>query len=210
MPAMQAILSLFRPRAAAAPGVAFTVRSTVRAPGAELLQTLYLTEGWVMTELGGTLILFRRERPGRLVVDARARRLRPLDQSAQLGEMERLGSALGPARARKEPGLVRMEGFLCTRYTLRAGEGRVAAAAEVHAVSLPGLGDTALHAERLFDRRLDPLGVPLAPDELVVRSRTSVVSAGCERLQTSLLEGLEEGIQRRDELDEYVAFRVAG
>lgn len=204
------MLSLFARRPPPLPRVEFTLRYRVRTEGAEMDRTLYVTETYVVTRMGPTTLIFRPGREERYVVDAERRRLRRLDLSAQRAQAERLRAALGPARVSAVPAGEVGEGFACTRYTLWAEGERARASAGVLAMRLPGVEATALHAERELGRRHAAFALPLRPGEVVVRARSRLVAGGVEQLHREELAELEDRIAGREELDEHLAFPVAG
>ena len=67
---------------------------------------------------------------------------------------------------------------------------------------------TALHEERLLEAKLHPFALPLAPDELVVRSTTRTYANGFQHTQSYRLATLTTEIEDLKSLEALLAYPI--
>lgn len=202
------MLKMFSRKAPATSQVVYTIRMRVSVRGAEIPQTQVATENYVFTTVGPTSLVFLPRSGARYLVDHEKKTLKPLDLAAQLAQMEQLRDAIGEVRVTSAPADAPVDGFACTRHEIRADHARIMVEGEMFSTRIAGLERTALGAERAFDRIYQPFGVRLEDDELVVFSRTSLVSAGFEQSQETRLEGVQEGAPDLALLDAAQGYKV--
>jgi hypothetical protein len=202
------MLKLFSRKAPATSQVVYSIRMRVSVHGTEIPQTQVVTENYVFTTVGPTSLLFRPQTGGRYLVDHEKRTLKPLDLTAQLAQMEQLRDAIGEVSITSQPAAEPVDGYTCTHHVIRTEHSRIMVEGEMFSTRIPGLERTALGAERRFDKTYQPFGVSLEDDELVVHSRTSLVSAGFEQSQETRLESVAEGAPDLALLDAAQGYKV--
>jgi hypothetical protein len=194
------------PRIAA--GVGLTVRGTITTAGHSIPHVQYLTDSFVVTELGRSTIVHSTALGGRFVVDRALRRLKRVDPLAQNVQVEHLRELVGAIAVHRDPELVEVDGFPCRRYRLCNDSTRLVVSAEAYCTRLPEIAATALHDERQVEAQLHPFVLPLEPDELVVRSTTQTFANGFQHTQSYRLGSLERGIADLEALEALLAFPI--
>jgi hypothetical protein len=188
--------------------VGLIVRSAMKIHTRELVQTQYLSEHYVLTELERMLLLFWPERGRRFAVDRVRRELKPLDVSAQLAQAAQLRAAIGEVRMEPAEGEEEIAGFTCRRLVMRNESPVIVLEGELCYTRLPRLADTAIAREREFDAALQPFAAPLAPDELVVRSTMRLLARGFEQSQRTELQAVETRPEGFEELDRILTYTL--
>lgn len=186
----------------------FTIRSTLTAHGRAVEQTQYATESYVITEVAGSTVLYAPGLHGRYIVDRARRQLRPVVMTGQAPQPEQIRSLLGQLEIEEESGSTEIDGWACRMIRVHNRDARLIVSVESYCARVPGIGLTALPAERSFDAPFQPFQLPLAADEVVVRSTTRALAADFEQSQTVTLTSLDRRVEGRDALDEMLRFTI--
>lgn len=196
-----------RPKAVQS-STAFRVQTTLRLPNAELAQTQVITEHYVVSEVNRQTILYLASADQRYMVDRVAKTLKAVNPSPQqVASIEALRRMVGEVAYAPDGDDVEVDGRLCRRLTIAVETPQLVMSGEALATRIPGLAGTALPKERALDARLQPFRMPLADDEIPVRSTTRLLAAGSEQNQSSALLSVEEGVAV-EEYDAFTAFKV--
>ena len=204
------MLTLFSRPAPVRSEVGLIVRNSLLIHTQQLVQTQYLSEHYVLTDVGRMLMLYWPERGQRFVVDRAKQELKALDVSPQLAQVAQLKPALGEVKIERMEGEEEIGGFACRRLRAHNENAAIVFSGELFYTRVPELGDTALGRERELDERLQPFAMPLAADEIVVRSTMKMLARGFEQNQRTDLLGVESKVDAFEELDRIVSFRVVG
>jgi hypothetical protein len=196
-------------RAPVAGGAAYLIRSKISFHGEHFVQTQYVTDRYAVTEMRGVIVLFSAAEGRRFTVDPTRRRLIPQDLSVQRAEVERLRAALGEVVVEPSAGAEDVLGYPCEHFAVRNARAEMVVSADVYCARIEGLGCTVLAQEREFERMFQPLSVPLADDQIIVRARTVVVARDFEHRQAVELAGIEAASSPMDRLEEYLLYPVA-
>ena len=202
------MLSLFSRPAPVRSEVGLIVRNSMTIHTQQLVQTQYLSEHYVLTDVGRMLMLYWPERGQRFVVDRAREELKPLDLSAQLAQVAQLRPAIGEVKVERLEGEEEVAGYSCRRLRARNENSAIVFGGELLCTRIPELADTALGREREFDERLQAFVMPLAADEIVVRSTMKMLARGFEQNQRTELLGLESRPEEFAELDRILSFKV--
>ena len=186
------------------------VRGMIVTAGHSVSHVQYLTEEFVVTELGRSAVIHSTVLGGRFVVDRSHCRLRRVDPVAQTVQVEHLRELVGSVEVHRELEMVEVDGFPCRRYRLCNDSTRLVVAAEAFCTRLQEVAATALHEERTLEARLHPFVLPLDPDELVVRSTTRTFANGFEHTQSYQLSSLERKIENFAALEALLAYPIDG
>ncbi len=189
-------------------GAGLTVRGNITAAGVTLDHVQFLTERFVVTEIGDTTTLHASELGGRFVVDVSGRRLRRVGISGDDVRISHLREMIGDVAVHRDPEPVTMGGFVCRRYRLCNDSSRIMISAESFCARVAAIGRTALHDERSFEVALHPLALPLDPDELVVSSTTRTYANGYQHVQSYHLASLTEGIEEVERIEAFLKFPI--
>jgi hypothetical protein len=189
-------------------GVAFVIRSKISFHGEHFMQTQYVTDRHVVTEMRGVIALFSAAEGKRFTVDPNRRTLFPQELSKQRAEAGRLKTALGEVVVKPSTRKEEVLGYECEHFTLRNAGAEMVVSADVYCARIAGLGRTALSREREFDRQFQPLSIPLADDQIIVGAKTVVVARDFEHRQAVELAGIEAAISPMDRLEEYLHYPV--
>lgn len=203
------MLTLFSRPAPVRSEVGLIVRNSLTIHTQQLVQTQYLSEHYVLTDVGRMLMLYWRERGQRYVVDRAKQELKPLDVSPQLAQVAQLRPALGEVRIDRVDGEEEVGGYPCRRLRAHNENAAIVFTGELFYTRVPELADTALGAEREFDEKLQAFAMPIAADEIVVRSTMKMLARGFEQNQRTELLGLESRPEEFEELDRILAFKLA-
>jgi hypothetical protein len=181
----------------------FTLDGTLTIQSLVIRQSQCLAEEYVLTRLGGTELLFIRERGARYIVDRTRRVLLPV------------GTAPAPAEstlARVELSVDReshaVDGYECRRFTVCSEAEQLSISGEAYYAAIPGLERTALHVERVRNAAPELPTHLLAPDEVLIRASTLVRSPAGEQRQTYQLNRVCESAVGRD-ADDPTGYRIA-
>ncbi|HEX8272165.1 MAG TPA: hypothetical protein VF615_05905 [Longimicrobiaceae bacterium] len=204
------MLKWLKPRAEPRSAVGYAIRSRLLVRGKEIRQVQFATDRYVVTEVERTALLFRSDREERYIVDRAQRRLVRIDNSAQQNEMRKVREAAGDVAVEEVDGIVEISGFPCAHRRFSNRSTALVLSGDVYHASVPGLERTALAAERRFDQPLQPFALPLAPDEVIVRSHTLALSAGFEQTQGLELTELGESPELIDTYDALLSLPVVG
>lgn len=188
--------------------VGVMVRSDLTVHTRPVRQTQILTEHYVLTEAGRAAVLFWAERRQRFTVDRARRQLTPVDAAAERARAARLRALIGEVIVERGEAEEEIGRFRCRRVAVRNGSSAVVVEGELHVARVPELAATSLRAEREYEAGTQPFHLPLAADELVVRSRTRTLGPGFEQRQTGELHALELRVPALAELDEILTYRV--
>jgi hypothetical protein len=202
------MLTLFSRPARVRSEVGLIVRNSMTIHTQELVQTQYLSEHYVLTDVGRMLMLYWPERNQRFVVDRAKRELKTLDTSAQLAQVAQLKPALGEVKIERVEGEEEIDGYTCRRLQARNENAAIVFSGELFCTRLPELAGTALGREREFDERLQAFAMPLAADEIVVRATMKMLARGFEQNQRTDLLGVESRLEEFAELDRILSFKV--
>jgi hypothetical protein len=184
-----------------------TVRGNITAAGVTLDHVQYLSERFVVTEIGDTTTLHAAELGGRFVVDVLGRRLRRVGISGDI-RISHLREMIGEVAVHRDPEPVAMSGFVCRRYRVCNDSQRIVISAESFCARVEAIARTALHDERTFEVALHPLALPLDPDELVVSSTTRTYANGYQHVQCYRLASLTEGIEEIRRVEDFLRFPI--
>ena len=202
------MLTLFSRPAAVRSEVGLIVRNSMTIHTQQLVQTQYLSEHYVLTDVGRMLMLYWPEQGRRFVVDRAKRELKALDTSAQLAQVAQLKPALGEVRIERLEGEEEVAGYTCRRVRASNENAAIVFGGELFCTRIPELADTALGREREFDEKLQAFAMPLAADEIVVRSTMKMLARGFEQNQQTELLGVEHALDQFAELDRILSFKV--
>jgi hypothetical protein len=122
----------------------------------------------------------------------------------------RIRSALGEVHIERVEGEEEISGYGCRRLRAHNENAAIVFSGELCCTRLPGLADTALGRERDFDARLQAFAMPLAGDEIVVRSTMRMLARGFEQSQRTELLGVDGRPEEFAELDRILSFEVVG
>lgn len=186
----------------------FTIRSSLTAHGRTVEQTQYATEAYVVTQVGGSTVLYAPGLHGRYLVDEARKQLRAVPMRGQAPQPAQIRTLLGELEVEEEPELREIDGWRCRTIRIHNRDARLIVSIECHCVRVPGLEMTALAAERVFDAPLHPFNLPLQPDEVVVRSTTRALAAEFEQSQTLQLTSLDPGVPLREFLEEALRYPI--
>ncbi len=186
-----------------------TVRGNITSSGQSLEHVQYLTESFVVTELGRSTILHCPSLGGRFVVDRVKHQLRRVEVASQTVQMEHLREMVGTVSVHRDAEPVELDGFTCHRYRLCNDSTRIVVSAEAFCTRIGAVGQTALHHERAFEARLHPFALPLEADELVVRSVTRTFANGFQHTQSYRHASLATRIEAIESLEELLRYPVA-
>ncbi|MDR0788389.1 MAG: hypothetical protein LBG44_11085 [Gemmatimonadota bacterium] len=185
-----------------------TVRGKITAAGATVDHVQYLSERFVLTEMGTTTTIHAAELGGRFVVDTASQRLRRVTTSPDDIQISHLREIIGEVDIHRDPVMVERSGFICRRYRVCNDSTRIVISAEAFCARIDAVGRTALHAERMFEAALHPLALPLDPDELVIGSTTRTYANNYQHLQSYTLTSLTETIEDPERIQAYLSFPV--
>ena len=202
------MLTLFSRPAPVRTAVGLIVRNSMTIHTQQLVQTQYLSEHYVLTDVGRMLMLYWPERGARYVVDRAKQELKALDVAPQLAQVAQLKPALGEVKIERLDGEEEVGGYLCHRLRAHNENAAIVFSGELHCARIPELADTALAREREFDEKLQAFAMPLAADEIVVRSTMKMLARGFEQNQQTELLGVESGPEEFAELDRVLSFKV--
>jgi hypothetical protein len=202
------MLTLFSRPSAVRTEAGLIVRTSMTIHTQQLVQTQYLSEHYVLTEVGRMTMLYWPERGRRFVVDRGKKELKALDVSTQLAQVAQIKPALGAVKLETAEGEEEIAGFTCRRLTMRNENASIVLNGEMYYTRIPELAETALGSEREYDVALTPFTTPLAPDELVVRSTMKMLARGFEQNQQTELLGLDRRAEAFEELDEIIGYKV--
>jgi hypothetical protein len=188
--------------------VGLIVRNSMTIHTQQLVQTQYLSEHYVLTDVGRMLVLYWPERGQRFSVDRARQELKPLDVSPQLAQVAQLRPALGEVTIERVEGEEEIGGYPCRRLAAHNENAAIVFSGELFYTRIPELGDTALAKEREFDAALQPFAMPIAGDEIVVRSTLRMLAKGFEQNQRTELLGVEAKPEELQELDRILSFKV--
>jgi hypothetical protein len=189
--------------------VSLTIVGSLTTAGQSLPHLQYLTEEYVVTEVGRSVVLHSVALGGRFIVDRTERRLRRVAVEPHRVHIDHLRELIGRISIHRDETFTNLDGFHCRRYRLCNDGQRIVISAEAFCTRYPPAARTALHLERTFEARLHPLSLPLDRDEVVVRSTTHTFSNGFQHTQCYQLLRIDRHIDRRDALDELLAFPLA-
>ena len=202
------MLTLFSRTRPARTEAGVVVRNSVTMHTQQLVQTQYLSEHYVLTDVGRMLLLFWPERGQRLVVDRARQELKPLDLSPQAAQAAQLRRALGEIRIESPEGEEEIGGYTCRRLRMQNENAAIVVHGDLFCARIPELADTALGKEREFDTTLQPFVMPLADDEIVVRSTMRMLAQAVEQDQRTELLGVDRTADDFAELDRILTFKV--
>jgi hypothetical protein len=187
---------------------ALTVRGTITTGVQSVAHVQYLTAGFVITEIGRSLIVHSSTLGGRFVVDRTRGRLRRVDPGAQTLQIEHLRELVGAVSVHRDEETIEVEGFRCQRYRLCNDSSRIVVAAEAFCTRFGAVAATALHDERQLEAKLHPFALPLQPDELVVKSTTRTYANGFQHTQSYQLSNLADYIEDLESLETPLAYPI--
>jgi hypothetical protein len=188
----------------------FTIRSALQAHGHRVDQVQYVTDDYVLTEVGRSVALFSRSLDGRFIVDRGRRVLTRIDPSAQKQHVAQIRSLLGSLQIVRDDRSVLIGGHWCQSIRVTNQHARLVLSIETYCTRMDELVGTALNAERVFDAAFQPFVVPLCADEIVVRSTTRAVAASFGQSQTLQLVAFEPCIPDRAAIEGIFDFDITG
>ncbi len=190
--------------------IRYSLLGSFTAGGRTIPHRQYLSEYYVLTEFEGSSVMYIAEWGDRFVVDRERKVLVRMDTSGQRARLEHLRAVLGTVITECSSQIHMVEGFPCRLHSLRNENGRIGVIAEAWCTSVPGTERTVLHQERALDAQLHPFFLPLASDEIVVRSVLRTVANGSETRQTYNLRSLGQSREEVAEFDEYLEYPIRG
>jgi hypothetical protein len=190
-------------------GQMLTVRGRITSSGQSLDHVQFMTENYVVTELGRLTILHCPALGGRFVVDTIQRMLRRVEVTSQAVQIQHLREMVGSVSVHRDPEPIELHGFTCHRYRLCNDSTKIVVSAEAFCAHVEAVGRTALQQERAFEAQLHPFALPLDPDELVVASTTRTFSNGFQHVQSYRHSSLADQIEQIDTLEDLLRFPIA-
>jgi hypothetical protein len=188
--------------------VAYTVKSTIQVHNRQMDQVQYITENYVVNDIGGKLIVYRADTNERYTANRGTRELRRLDFSAQIAQARQLQSIMGNVPVVVDPEEVEVSGYPCQRATFRVEVPQMVIDSETFRTRIPGLERTAFAAERALDEVTQPVRTGASPDQVVVQSTVQVLAAGTSQNQSTRLVSVSEGIDNLAEMDEILTYKI--
>jgi hypothetical protein len=204
-------MTIFQRSAYAPPmvsGTAFTIRSALTAHGHRVEQTQYVTDEFVVTEVGRSTAVYARGLGGRFLVDRARRELVRIDPAAQRQQVEQIRALLGTLQIVRDDRTVLIDGYCCRSIRVTNENARLVLSIETYCTPIQDLSGSALGFERAFDAAFQPFSVPLRPDEVVIRSTTRALAASFGQSQTLQLVALEPCIDAHLGIEQVLDFTV--
>lgn len=190
--------------------VGYVIQGSFTSGGRTVPHRQYLSEHYVLTDFEGTSVIYLAEFGDRFVVDRERRLLNRIDTSTQRAQLEHLRSVLGTVVTECSSRIHVIDGYTCRLHSLRNENGRIGVIAEAWCTSVPGTEITVLHRERALDAQIYPFYLPLASDEIVVRSVMRTITDGTENRQTYQLRSLSRSPEELAEFDTLLEYTVRG
>jgi hypothetical protein len=152
------------------PACAWVIRSSLTRQGRQVTCLQIASERLVLTRLGSTDQLFRAADRTRFLVCHRTASLQPCMTRGAGWRFEATRTALGEVRTAWEVAPRLVDGYRCARLRVWNEDAHLSVAGEAWVMDHPEIGATALGLERMCTTPLQPLGLPLPANSLVVRS----------------------------------------
>ncbi len=190
--------------------VGFALQGSFTAGGRTISHRQYLSDHYVLTEFEGSSVLFSADHGERFLVDRVRRQLVPMDVPGHRVRLEHIQTVLGTVVTECSSRVHVVDGYPCRLHSLRNERGRIDILAEAWCTTLPGAEMTALHRERAIEAQSQPFFLPLASDEIVVRSMFRTRANGVESRQMYQLLSLACGSEQVLEFDVLLDYPVRG